>query len=96
MNEKQGRGVVSNIKALSARRVDSIVGCGGGGFFCFLFFFGLVWIQRCDIWCRQYVGPATIYDRYERCASEVLCTMESHEGCERDSGGWVRILGTCS
>ena len=43
MNEKQGRGVVSNIKALSARRVDSIVGCGGGGFFlffvfCFLFF----------------------------------------------------------
>ena len=40
MNEKQGRGVVSNIKALSARRVDSIVGCGGGGFFFPFFSFG--------------------------------------------------------
>jgi hypothetical protein len=40
MNEKQGRGVVSNIKALGARRVDSktsVVGCGGGGTFFVLF-----------------------------------------------------------
>ena len=59
MNEKGG--VVSNIKALSARCVDSktsVVGCSGGGFFC------LVWIRRCNIWCRQYVGPAMICDRY--------------------------------
>jgi hypothetical protein len=51
----------------------------------------LVRIQRWDIWRRQYAGSATTYDRYERCDSEVLCTAESHEGCERDSG-WVRIL----
>ena len=46
MNEKQGRGVVSNIKALSARRVDSIVGCGGGGFFFFFFFFWVLFGSR--------------------------------------------------
>ena len=32
------------------------------------------------------------YDRHGRCASEVLCTAEGGQGCERDSEGWVRIL----
>jgi len=41
MNEKPGRSVVSNIKAWSARRVDtktSVVGCGGSGIFFFVLF----------------------------------------------------------
>ena len=84
---------MNNIKALSAKRVDlktSIVGCGGGGIFC------LVWIQRCNIWCRWYIGPTTICDRYGQCASKVLCTMEGHEGCKWDSRGWVQIIRICS
>ena len=85
--------VVNNIKALSARCVDlktSVVGCGNSGFFCH------VWIQRCNIWWRQYVGPATICNRYGQCIPKVLCTVEGHKECKWDSGGWVRILRICS
>ena len=81
---------IKAVNALSARHVDlktSVVGCGGSAFFC------LVWIWR---WCRWYVGSAMISNRYRRCVSEVLCTVEGHKGCEQDSGGWVWILRICS